>query len=294
MKWESPRNDGGSRVLSYELEARLWRENNWFKVGEDRLLLNRLEARGPYEVGHHYAIRVRAINAAGAGPWSIDSDELICKYKALKPKVTFRGVAAKEVVTFKAGETLAFEVDIEGEPPAHDVVWSLGGKELNEAPGNGIKIDNNKPYKSFLVKDSLTRRDQGALLCTATNMEGKASTGIEVVVVSKPAMPSDRLLVSNISKTGCRLNWQAPADDGGLPLEYIIEKYTQASDSWMVHVSHINDIAICKQIKCIVLHREKRMVQPMMCLIWTMATNMDLQCEPPTLLVTLTLCPQLS
>ena len=237
MKWEGPRNDGGSRVLSYELEARLWRENNWFRVGEDKLLLNRLEARGPYEVGQHYAIRVRAINAAGAGPWSIDSDELVCKYKALKPKVTFKGVAAKEVVTFKAGETLAFEVAIEGEPPAHDIVWSLGGKDLNQAPGNGIIIDNGKEYKSSLVKENLSRRDVGSLICTATNMEGKASAGIEINVVGKPSMPQDRLLVSNITKTGCRLNWQLPKDDGGLPIEYIIEKYTQQSDSWTVHVS---------------------------------------------------------
>ena len=29
---------------------------------------------------------------------------------------------------FKAGETLAFEVEIEGEPPAHDIVWTLNGK----------------------------------------------------------------------------------------------------------------------------------------------------------------------
>ena len=65
---------------------------------------------------------------------------------------------------------MSFEADIEGEPPAHDIVWSLGGKELNEQ--SGIKIDNSKPYKSILIKEGLTRRDQGALQCTATNMEG--------------------------------------------------------------------------------------------------------------------------
>ena len=46
-------------------------------------------------------------------------------------------------------------------------------QELNETPGSGIKIDNSKPYKSSLIKEGLTRRDQGALECTATNMEGE-------------------------------------------------------------------------------------------------------------------------
>ena len=74
-------------------------------------------------VGQHYAIRVRACNAAGAGPWSLESDQLNCKYSRLRPKVSFKDVATKEVVTFKAGESMAFEVDIQGEPPAHDIIW---------------------------------------------------------------------------------------------------------------------------------------------------------------------------
>jgi hypothetical protein len=234
MKWEAPRNNGGSKVLSYELQARLWRATDWAFCGVDKLCLNRLEVRGDFEVGQHYAIRVRAVNAAGAGPWSIESDELICKYSRLKPKVFFKDVHSKEV-TFKAGETLAFEVEIEGEPPAHDIVWTLNGKELNETPGSGIKIDNSKPYKSSLIKEGLTRKDQGALECTATNMEGKSSSALEVRVVGKPSMPYDRLTVTNLSKTGCRLNWQPPKDDGGLPIEYIVEKFTAHSDSWGVH-----------------------------------------------------------
>ena len=86
--------------------------------------------------------------------------------------MSFKEVATKEVVTFKAGESMAFEVDIQGEPPAHDIVWSLGGKELTDG-GVGIKIDNSKPYKSTISVDGLTRKDIGALDCTATNMEGK-------------------------------------------------------------------------------------------------------------------------
>ena len=85
--------------------------------------------------------------------------------------MSFKDVATKEVVTFKAGESMAFEVDIQGEPPAHDIIWSLAGKELTDG-GVGVKIDNSKPYKSFISVDGLTRKDIGPLDCTATNMEG--------------------------------------------------------------------------------------------------------------------------
>ncbi len=51
-------------------------------------------------------------------------------------------------------------------------------------------------------------------------------------------MPQDRLLVSNVSRSGCRLTWQAPLDNGGLPIEYLVEKFVAAADAWSAHVSH--------------------------------------------------------
>ena len=135
-----------------------------------------------------------------------------------------------------------FFVHVLGEPPAHDVVWSIGGRELQEGAGNGIRIDNSKPYKSILIKDDLTRRDSGSLVCKATNMEGQATNQLEVSVVAKPPMCQDRLLVSNITSSSCRLTWQPPKDDGGLPLRYIIEKYTSSGDSWTVHVRNLHTV----------------------------------------------------
>ena len=33
------------------------------------------------ELGQSYAVRVRARNAAGWSPWSIESEQLVCKHK---------------------------------------------------------------------------------------------------------------------------------------------------------------------------------------------------------------------
>ena len=80
MMWAAPRNDGGSRVLGYELEARVYREPAWFKAGEVRMQMERGVVEG-LELGQSYAVRVRARNAAGWGPWSIESEQLVCKHK---------------------------------------------------------------------------------------------------------------------------------------------------------------------------------------------------------------------
>ena len=45
-------------------------------------------------------------------------------------------------------------------------------------------------------------------------------------------MPEDRLIVSNIHRGGCRLTWKESKDNGGLPIEYIVEKYVVAGDVW--------------------------------------------------------------
>ena len=228
MKWQPPKNDGGSTITGYQLEARLWKDNVYFSAGEIRYNLEFGEASG-IELDQAYAVRVRAINAAGPGPWSLDSDQCVCRHKSLKPKVVIK---AEKEVTFKAGESLVFWADVKGEPACEDIQWMLNGKELVEGPGNGIFVDNSKPYKSMVQKDNVSRKDCGLLVCNASNMNGKASAQIKINVVDKPSMPEDRLLVSNIHRSGCRLTWQPSKDDGGLPIEYVVEKYVAAADAW--------------------------------------------------------------
>ena len=150
------------------------------------------------EPGQSYAVRVRALNAAGHSQWSIESDQLVCRHKSLKPKVVFRG-GVKEM-TLNAGDTLFLEADIPGEPPCEEIAWTLNGKTLVEGPGNGIYIDNSKPYMSFLEKSAVTRKDCGPVVCTATNMSGKAAATVQLLVVDRPSMPQDRLLISNIHR----------------------------------------------------------------------------------------------
>jgi len=205
----------------------LWKDNAYFLAGEIKYNLEFGEAMG-VELDQGYAVRVRAINAAGPGPWSLDSEQIICRHKALKPKVTIK--SEHKEVTLKAGDTMTFWADVKGEPVCEDIAWSLNGSQLLE--GNGVVVDNSKPYRSMVQKEGISRKDIGVLTCSASNLNGKSSAQIKVNVVGKPSMPEDRLLVSNVHRSGCRLTWGACKDDGGLPVEYVIEKFVAAADAW--------------------------------------------------------------
>ena len=86
--WDPPRNDGGSKITGYQLECRKWKGSDYFPAGEVNMQMERHEVR-PVELGQTYAVRVRAVNIAGASSWSLDSEQILVKHKALKPKVTF-------------------------------------------------------------------------------------------------------------------------------------------------------------------------------------------------------------
>lgn len=228
MKWTPPKNDGGSRVLGYDIEARLWREPAWFKAGEVKHQLENGVVEG-IELGQGYAIRVRAKNAAGVGPWSLESDQVVCKYKALKPKVKILG---PRELSLTEGDTLALLAEIPGEPPCEDIKWSINNTELVDNIKNGVTIDNKKPYVSELQIDVVSRKDNGTITCEASNCHGTDKMSIQVTVYSKPGPPEDRLLVSKITASSCQLNWEPTKMTGGLPVEYLVEKYAVDSDTW--------------------------------------------------------------
>ena len=231
IKWAAPRNDGGSKINGYEIEARPWKELGWFRCGEVKMQYERGVVEG-IELGIGYAVRVRARNAAGYGTWSLESDQFVCKHKALKPKVKLE--AGKEIVV-KEGDTFTVFADVEGEPTPEEAKWFISDRELEDAPKAGIIVDNSKANKSKLQIDAITRKDCGILICEVFNMHGKARSTAVLSVIGKPSMPEDRLVVSDVHSTGCKLSWKACKDNGGLPVEYLIEKYIALADTWIKH-----------------------------------------------------------
>ena len=251
MAWDPPRNDGGTRITGYELEARKWKDTVYFPAGEVKMQIQKGEVTG-VELGQSYAVRVRAINAAGASQWSMDSEQLTVKHRALKPTIVLNE-GAKELI-IKEGKRIVVTAEITAEPPAKEVSFSLGNNALMDDPNRGIKVDT-KSHKSRLEISPAERRlHRGTLKCEAHNLHGRAEANIEIVVQSAPSKPRGILEVFDIHKTGCKLRWEASQDDGGShqqQLEYVVEKCSHEGWSKTASTSataiEINDLEAGKE-----------------------------------------------
>ena len=154
LAWDPPKNDGGSRITGYQLEARKWKETNFFSAGEVKMQLQKGEVSG-VELGQAYAARVRAVNAAGPGAWSMETDRMVVKHRALKPRLSFVGSSKETRV--KEGESLALEVTIESEPAPEEVVFRTSdGAELRD-DGANVRVEMGKGEKARLVVQRVDR-----------------------------------------------------------------------------------------------------------------------------------------
>lgn len=86
-----------------------------------------------------------------------------------------------KTITIKVGQNFEFNVPVKGEPPP-EYVWSFGGQKLES--GNNIKIVNEE-YKTHFSFKNAQRKDTGKYNLTATNINGKDSHDVQVVVIGK-------------------------------------------------------------------------------------------------------------
>lgn len=63
-------------------------------------------------------------------------------------------------------------------------------------------------------------------------------------IVAAPGKPKGPLKVSDVTKSGCKLKWEKPEDDGGKPITgYQVEKLDKSTGRW-VPVGRTNDTEI--------------------------------------------------
>lgn len=133
-------------------------------------------------------------------------------------------------IKIRAGHIVKFDVDVKGEP-APTIKWSIGPKQLET--GGNLKIDN-EDYNTKLVLTEAKRSDTGTYTIFAENTSGTDEATVEVIILDKPSKPEGPLEVSDVHKEGCKLKWNKPKDDGGVPVTgYVIEKQDTATGRWV-------------------------------------------------------------
>ena len=126
-------------------------------------------------------------------------------------------------IVVRCGATVRFDVDVRGEP-APTMEWIFAGTTLDAKTHERVKIENEEHNTKIALSDTV-RKDTGIYTLTAVNSVGKDEATVEITILGKPSRPEGPLQVTDVHKEGCKLKWDKPKDDGGLPVSgYIIEK----------------------------------------------------------------------
>ncbi len=225
LKWAAPTTDGGSPITGYIIEKKD-KYGDWEKAAE--VPASQTNARVPDLIeGQAYEFRVRAVNAAGPGEPSDATLPIVAKPRNLAPKIDRSNLIQ---IKIKAGQSFNYDVNVSGEP-APTTKWSLRGKEVKAS--DHIKI-TAVDYNTKLNVRMTTRADSGMYTITAENCNGKDAADVEVIVIDKPGTPGGPLKATNVHADGLTLEWNPPADDGGIPIDhYLVEKMDEATGRWV-------------------------------------------------------------
>jgi len=234
LKFLVSEDDGGAPIMKYVVMKKEKKDADWEKAGEvtcdvitpptpgDFMEYNctGLKFRGVYQ------FKAYAINKAGQGPDSPPTDWHTVRHKMLKPKID--RTHCKQTTT-KAGKTLKFDIDIEGEP-APKVKWTIAGKDLDEPNIELVNVD----YNTKMTMTEAKRKQTAMYKIFAENEHGTDEVEFEIVVLAGPGKPKGPLKVSDVTKKSCKLKWEPPEDDGGKPIEeYIVEKMEMDTGRWV-------------------------------------------------------------
>ncbi|KOB59583.1 Twitchin, partial [Operophtera brumata] len=194
VKWEKPEDDGGSPVKEYELEKMDLATGKWVRVG-----------RGVRQAWQREGSRPRQSERGDrVGPAQVGWR------RALKPRIDRTNL---KPLVVRAGKPIFFDVNVKGEP-APKVQWFQKWKnEEKEVTVGVINVDYNTKLD---IKES-ARSMSGTYRILAENPHGKDEAEVEITVLSSPSKPGGPLKVSDVTKTGCKLAWKKPEDDGDIP-----------------------------------------------------------------------------
>lgn len=227
IKWSSPISNGGSNILGYDVERRDKATGRWIKMNKEPIRFNEYNDERVQE-GHQYEYRVSAVNAAGPGQPSDESNVFIAKPMKESPKLRLDHLIGRKIKV-RAGEPININIPISG-APTPTISWTKGSIPL--IPSHRLSAETKNDETKLSIEKSV-REDAGKYTITASNAHGKDSADIEVIVVDKPGVPKGPLLTQPVTHDAVSLTWQPPTDDGGSEITgYVVEVAEFGVNDW--------------------------------------------------------------
>lgn len=227
LTWTKPYKDGGSPIQGYTVEKREKGDKKWTKAAFGLVpgLTHKVTGLTPNKC---YEFRVCAVNAAGPGPFSENSEPIYARIAPCAPRIDM-SMLVKDILAF-VGDPVKITVPFIASPPP-TITWSKGDDEIQ--PSDRI-FPENGDYVTVLQNKKCERGDSGQYTISLSNELGSDSATVRVTVVDRPSPPEGPLLIGEITPDSCVLTWMSPKDDGGSPVtNYIVEKCnTKYPDRW--------------------------------------------------------------
>ena len=233
LKWLPPRDD--QKVDYYVVEALSTSSPVWVEVGRSDDSAPEAFVDGLRE-GDQLKFRVRGVNRQGKGKPSDATDLHKVRHKNLKPYIDRTYLKDVDVMV---GKNHKFEAKVLG-APVPITTWTIAKLDSKDPVGTEPVIEDLfiKPYNAEnyteIAFNNLERKHSGLYTCTAKNVNGMDQVTIRLNVQDVPGKP-ESLEISNIHSSGCKLNWCAPRDSGGCPIDYYqISQYDLEAGKWTV------------------------------------------------------------
>lgn len=230
MSWEAAIPDEDVPVTHYIVERCEEGQDTWEEVGQ-------AEASGQpsfvckgCKEKTSYKFRVTAVNKVGKAK-PVTSPSVKCGAKMEPPTIDPKVLEelTSKPVTVKEGHHLHLKIPFNDCSPPPQIAWE---KDEDDLVGDGSRImtDQNAP---LLTVHKCTPSDAGTYMCRIYNPAGEILVPIDVIVFSKPSSPEGPLEVSDISATGCMLNWKPSTFLGGSSIaHYIVERREVSRNLW--------------------------------------------------------------
>ncbi len=181
--------------------------------------------------------KVRVKNALGE--LTLDAKLVVLKAPSIKYDSRF-----DRTIEVVAKENLNISCEVHGVPKP-TIQWFKDRLEIVKGGPVSRAIPSHGEYIARLDLESVARNEGGRYSIRAENEVGATEATFTVKVLDVP-MPPQNLKCTDVSATSCTLTWQAPVDDGNVPVTgYYIEKYDSKRNQYIrIDKTSVREITI--------------------------------------------------
>jgi titin len=224
VSWSAPASNGGYSITDYEVQHSSDAGNTWSSLARAPSSSTSGTLTG-LTAGATYVVRVAAINALGAGPYSASSAPLVLKTAPAAPENLL-------AVPGNGSASLTWSA------PASDGGASINNYVIQFSSNGGTtwsSVSRGASSALSALVSSLSNGTSYVFKVAAVNAVGTGAWSSVSSAITPSTVPSVvQSLASAPADSSVELSWSAPASSGGSNVvDYIIQYSSDAGTTWV-------------------------------------------------------------